>query len=66
MLTNEYLGGVPDDARAMRGGSLSQGLLTEQNLRHIRSLDAMAKSRGQSLAQMAIAWVCVIPASPPR
>jgi L-glyceraldehyde 3-phosphate reductase len=57
MLTNKYLGGVPADARAARGGSLSQTLLTEQNLQHIRGLNAVAQGRGQSLAQMAVAWV---------
>lgn len=57
MLTNKYLGGVPADTRASRGGSLSQELLTEENLDRIRALGEIAKARGQSLAQMAIAWV---------
>lgn len=57
MLTNKYLGGVPADARASRGGSLSQGLLTEENLARVRALGEIAQARGQSLAQMAIAWV---------
>lgn len=57
MLTGKYLDGVPSDARASRGGSLSQGLLTEENLAAIRRLNEIAESRGQSLAQMAIAWV---------
>ncbi|HVJ00884.1 MAG TPA: aldo/keto reductase, partial [Sphingomonas sp.] len=57
MLTSKYLGGVPADARAARGGSLGQHLLSEQNLTHIRALDAIARRRGQTLAQMAIAWV---------
>jgi len=57
MLTNKYLNGVPDDARASRGGSLSQTMLTDQNLTAIRALDAIASKRGQTLAQMAIAWV---------
>jgi L-glyceraldehyde 3-phosphate reductase len=57
MLTGKYLGGVPDDARAARSGSLSQELLTGQNLRHIRALHDIAAGRGQTLAQMAIAWV---------
>jgi L-glyceraldehyde 3-phosphate reductase len=57
MLTSKYLNGVPADARASKDGSLSTDLLTEQNLTHIRKLDAIAKSRGQTLAQMAIAWV---------
>ncbi|MCC2977028.1 L-glyceraldehyde 3-phosphate reductase [Sphingomonas sp. PL-96] len=57
MLTNKYLGGVPADARAARGGSLSEGLLTEENLARVRALGEIAQARGQSLAQMAIAWV---------
>ncbi|SDA24360.1 L-glyceraldehyde 3-phosphate reductase [Sphingomonas sp. NFR15] len=57
MLTAKYLGGVPDDARASRKGSLSQTLLTERNLSAIRALDTIARHRGQTLAQMAIAWV---------
>ncbi|KTT74713.1 L-glyceraldehyde 3-phosphate reductase [Sphingomonas endophytica] len=57
MLSDKYLRGVPDGARAARGGSLSQSMLTEQNLDAIRALDAIARGRGQSLAQMAIAWV---------
>jgi L-glyceraldehyde 3-phosphate reductase len=57
MLTNKYLGGVPGDARASKGGSFSQSLLTPENLERIRGLDEIARSRGQSLAQMAIAWV---------
>ncbi|AOH83370.1 aldo/keto reductase [Sphingomonas panacis] len=57
MLTAKYLGGVPQDARASRQGSLSQALLSERNLTAIRTLDGIAKQRGQTLAQMAIAWV---------
>lgn len=57
MLTDKYLNGVPRDARANRGGSLSQSLLTEGNLAAIRRLNEIAGARGQTLAQMAIAWV---------
>ena len=57
MLTNKYLGGVPDDARAAKGSSFSRDLLTEDRLGRVRALDAIARDRGQSLAQMAIAWV---------
>lgn len=57
MLTNKYLNGVPADARAAKGGSFQQDMLTEQNLAMVRALDAIARRRGQSLAQMAIAWV---------
>jgi len=57
MLTSKYLDGVPEGARAAKAGSLSADLLTERNLTHIRKLDAIARRRGQTLAQMAIAWV---------
>ena len=57
MLTRKYLNGVPDDARAAQSGSLSHKLLTEENIERIRALNAIAEARGQSLAQMAIAWV---------
>jgi L-glyceraldehyde 3-phosphate reductase len=48
---------VPEDARAAKDGSLNRRLLSEENLERIRALDAIAKRRGQTLAQMAIAWV---------
>src|SRR5689334_14046065 len=57
MLTDKYLGGVPADSRAARGGSLTQDMLTSESLDHIRALNAIASARGQALAQMAIAWV---------
>jgi L-glyceraldehyde 3-phosphate reductase len=57
MLSSKYLQGVPEDARAAKGGSLSRDLLSEENLDRIRGLNAIAEARGQSLAQMAIAWV---------
>lgn len=57
MLTAKYLDGVPADARAAKDGSLSQDLLTEKNLSTIRALNDIAARRGQTLAQMAIAWV---------
>jgi L-glyceraldehyde 3-phosphate reductase len=57
MLSSKYLGGVPDDARAAKGGSLSQALLSPENIERIRGLNGIAAERGQSLAQMAIAWV---------
>jgi len=61
MLTDKYLGGVPDDSRMARDSSLSRDLLTEQNLAHIRALNAIAERRGQSLAQLALAWVAKDP-----
>jgi L-glyceraldehyde 3-phosphate reductase len=56
MLTSKYLKGVPEGSRAARGSSLSPDLLTEQMLAHIRALNEMASDRGQTLAQMALAW----------
>ena len=56
MLTDRYLDGIPEDSRAARGGSLSKNLLTDEALSHIRSLNEIAKGRGQSLAQMALSW----------
>jgi L-glyceraldehyde 3-phosphate reductase len=57
MLTNKYLNGIPAGARAARDGSFPKDFLTPENLRHIRALNELAKERGQTLAQMAIAWV---------
>jgi L-glyceraldehyde 3-phosphate reductase len=56
MLTDRYLNGIPEDSRAARGGSLSPDMLSEENLAHIRALNEIAASRGQSLAQLALAW----------
>ncbi len=57
MLSDKYLKGVPDDARASRDGSLKQRMLSADNLERIRALNEIAAARGQSLAQLAIAWV---------
>ncbi len=57
LLTAKYLGGVPEGSRAGRGGSFAAELVTEENVARVRALDAIAKARGQTLAQMAIAWV---------
>jgi L-glyceraldehyde 3-phosphate reductase len=59
LLTNKYLNGVPQDARVNRpgGGSLQSGHLSAANIEHVRKLNDIAQRRGQSLAQMAIAWV---------
>jgi L-glyceraldehyde 3-phosphate reductase len=62
LLTNKYLQGVPEAARAARNGTFSRKLLTESNLANVRALDGIARKRGQSLAQMAIAWVLRKPA----
>jgi L-glyceraldehyde 3-phosphate reductase len=59
LLTDRYLNGVPADSRMHRpgGGSLKAEHASEENIARIRGLSAIAKSRGQSLAQMAVAWV---------
>jgi L-glyceraldehyde 3-phosphate reductase len=62
LLTTKYLNGIPDSSRAMRNESFHQSMLTDQNLSNVRALDELAKQRGQSLAQMAIAWVLRNPA----
>ena len=56
MLTSKYLDGVPEGSRASQDKSLSTDLLTEEALGHVRALDGIAEKRGQSLAQMALAW----------
>jgi L-glyceraldehyde 3-phosphate reductase len=56
MLTDKYLGGIPEGSRASQGKSLSPDLLTDEALAHIRTLNDIASARGQSLAQMALAW----------
>jgi L-glyceraldehyde 3-phosphate reductase len=56
LLTDRYLNGIPEGSRASREGSLSRDMLSEQNLARVRALDQMARRRGQSLAQMALAW----------
>jgi L-glyceraldehyde 3-phosphate reductase len=57
LLTDRYLDGVPPDSRAARGGSFDQSLVTEANLANARGLREIARGRGQTLAQMAIAWI---------
>jgi L-glyceraldehyde 3-phosphate reductase len=57
MLTGKYLDGIPADARATKNVSLTGRLLTPENLDRVRGLAGIAKRHGQSLAQMAIAWV---------
>jgi len=59
LLTGKYLNGVPEDSRLRReaGGSLKPEHLSDQNIAHAKALDEIARSRGQTLAQMAVAWV---------
>jgi len=57
LLTNKYLNGVPETSRANVGGSFQKEFLSEENLKRVRTLNEIARGRGQSLAQLAIAWV---------
>jgi L-glyceraldehyde 3-phosphate reductase len=62
LLTTKYLHGVPASSRASQDGSLHKSMLSERNLSHVSSLNRIAQQRGQSLAQMALAWVLRKPA----
>ncbi|MDX6210112.1 MAG: L-glyceraldehyde 3-phosphate reductase [Frankiales bacterium] len=57
MLTDRYLDGIPADSRAALGHFLKPEMLTDQNMAHIRALNGLAQRRGQTLAQLALAWV---------
>jgi L-glyceraldehyde 3-phosphate reductase len=57
LLTDRYLGGVPEGSRATHGGSFSRDLLTDANVANVRGLNEIAQRRGQTLAQMALAWI---------
>jgi L-glyceraldehyde 3-phosphate reductase len=57
MLTDRYLGGIPEDSRAAKGGFLKPAQITEDKLAKVRRLNAVAEARGQTLAQMSLAWV---------
>ncbi len=57
LLTDRYLQGVPEDSRVRRGEAFAEGLLSDENLARVRALNEIALRRGQSLAQLAIAWV---------
>lgn len=57
LLTDKYLKGVPENSRAKAGGSFLDSFLNEENLKRVRELNEIAQGRGQTLAQMAIAWV---------
>jgi L-glyceraldehyde 3-phosphate reductase len=56
LLTDRYLRGIPEDSRVRTGGALSEDMLTEENLARVRALNEIAQRRGQTLAQMALAW----------
>ena len=57
LLTTKYLDGIPAGSRASRGESLTAGQISAENLAHVRALNEIARSRGQSLAQLALSWV---------
>jgi L-glyceraldehyde 3-phosphate reductase len=57
MLTDKYLDGIPKTSRAAQGTSFDQTLLTEETVARVAALNEIAKRRGQTLAQMAVAWV---------
>ena len=57
ILTKKYLGGIPEGSRAAQGKSLNPATITDRALASVKALDGMAQARGQTLAQMAIAWV---------
>src|SRR5436305_2114473 len=57
LLTDKYVGGIEDDSRVRRGNYFSADLVTEENLARVRALNEVAAGRGQTLAQLAIAWV---------
>jgi L-glyceraldehyde 3-phosphate reductase len=56
VLTDRYLDGIPEGSRASQGKSLNPDSLTEDTLKHVRALNEIAKERGQSVAQLALAW----------
>ncbi|GGK83054.1 L-glyceraldehyde 3-phosphate reductase [Ornithinimicrobium pekingense] len=56
MLTDKYLHGIPEGSRATQGKSLSTDLINDETVEHLRALDQIASGRGQTLAQMALAW----------
>jgi L-glyceraldehyde 3-phosphate reductase len=57
VLSNRYLGGVPSDSRATHGRWFNASMISEDKIKMLRALDGLARSRGQTLAQMALAWV---------
>jgi L-glyceraldehyde 3-phosphate reductase len=57
LLTDKYLDGIPDDSRVRRGQHFDESLITDENLERARALNSIAQRRGQSLAQLAVAWV---------
>ncbi len=62
MLTDRYLDGIPQDSRVAQNKSLDRSLLNDQNMTHVRALHKLAERRGQTLAQLALAWALARPA----
>jgi L-glyceraldehyde 3-phosphate reductase len=56
LLTDRYLNGIPDDSRVATGGAMSRAMITDERLEKVKALAAIAARRGQSLAQLALAW----------
>ena len=57
MLTDRYLGGIPEDSRAAKDFYLKKDFINEENMARVQALNEIAQRRGQALAQMALAWV---------
>jgi L-glyceraldehyde 3-phosphate reductase len=57
LLTSRYLDGIPAGSRAAQGRFMDESFLTDERLEHVRALNEIARGRGQTLAQMAVAWV---------
>ncbi|MBR1448160.1 MAG: aldo/keto reductase [Prevotella sp.] len=57
LLTDRYLNGIPEDSRMSKGKFLKESMLTDELLQHIRSLNEQAQQRGETLAEMALAWI---------
>jgi L-glyceraldehyde 3-phosphate reductase len=57
LLTDRYLNGIPEDSRVAREGSAKKSMVNDETLGHIRALTEIAEGRGQTLAQLAVAWV---------
>ncbi|HEY7177439.1 MAG TPA: aldo/keto reductase, partial [Micromonosporaceae bacterium] len=56
LLTDRYLNGVPADSRVATGGAMDSDMLTDANMQRVRALNEIAKRRGQTLSQLALAW----------
>jgi L-glyceraldehyde 3-phosphate reductase len=57
MLTDKYLDGIPEGSRATQGKTLKTAFINEETLANVKAMNAIAAGRGQTLAQMALAWV---------